>query len=97
MKKFSELGITNQRSFVGDKIYPEGHLGKEFIAEFYEIRPSNKKDGTECLYMQIKLEGIDYLLFSTSTVLIKTAKQMREEDFPITAKLIKVNRHYEFR
>lgn len=97
MKSFSELGVTTKKSFVGNKIYIESILEKDIIIEFFDIRPSRKNDGTECLYMQIKIDAVDHVVFSSSKFLMDSLKQIQENDFPIKARIIKINRHYEFR
>jgi len=97
MKDFAEFGITVKKSFVGTKIYIESILEKAIIIEFFDIRPSRKNDGSECLYMQIRLEGVDHVVFSSSTFLMDTLRKLEETDFPFQAKIIRVNRHFEFR
>ncbi len=97
MKSFSDFGIVSKKSFVGDKIYIEKILDQEIIIEFYEIRPSKKANGGDCLYMQIKLAGVDHVVFSSSMFLMNPLKQIKDSDFPFTAKIVKVNQHYEFR
>lgn len=97
MKSFSDFGITSKKSFVGNKIYIEDLLQKEIIIEFFEIRPSRKNDGSECLYMQIKLAGEDRVVFSSSTFLMNPLKQLSDTDFPFKATIVKINRHYEFK
>ncbi len=97
MKSFSDFGITMKKSFVGDKIYIEKILDQELIIEFFEIRPSKKTNGGDCLYMQIKLGGVDHVVFSSSSFLMNPLKQLQDSDFPFKAKIVKINQHYEFR
>ena len=96
MKNFSELGIKPKRSFVGDKIPVESLLDKEIIVEFFEIKPSKKVMDGDCLHMQIKLDGHDRLVFTSSTFLMDTLKQLSAEDFPFKVKIKRVNKHFEF-
>lgn len=97
MKDFAELGISAKRRFTGNKIYIETILDKALIIEFFEVRPSKKNDNTDCLYMQIKLDGVEHVVFSSSVFLMQTLRQLQPEDFPFSAKIAKINRHYEFR
>jgi len=97
MKDFSEFDIAVKKSFVGTKIYIDSILDKPIVIEFYDIRPSKKPDGSECLYMQIKLEGVDHVVFSSSTFLMEPLRKLTDVDFPFSAKIIRVNRHFEFR
>lgn len=97
MKSFSDFGIVAKKCFVGNKIYIENILGKEMIIEFFEIRPSKKTNGGDCLYMQIKLDDVDHVVFSSSTFLMIPLKQLKDDDFPFKATIVKINQHYEFR
>ena len=97
MKQFSELGIVSKKSFVGNKLYIVDILDKEIVVEFFTIGPSKKNDGTDCLSLQIKLNCVDHVVFSSSTFLMNQIKQLKDDDFPFTAKIIKVNRHFEFK
>lgn len=97
MKDFSEFDIAVKKSFVGNKIYIESILDKPIVIVFYDIRPSKKNDGSECLYMQIKLDGVDHVVFSSSTFLMEPLKKLNAADFPFQAKIIRVNRHFEFK
>lgn len=97
MKSFSDFGIVSKKSFIGNKIYIENILDKEIIIDFYEIRPSKKPDGGDCLYMQIRLDGADHVVFSSSVFLMNPLKQLKETDFPFKVRIIKINRHYEFK
>lgn len=97
MKDFAEFDIAAKKSFVGNKIYIESILEKPVVIEFFDIRPSKKNDGTECLYMQIKHDGVDHVVFSSSTFLMEPLRRLSATDFPFSAKIVRVNRHFEFR
>lgn len=97
MKKFSELGIKSKRSFVGDKIPVESILDKEIIVEFFEIKPSKKVMDGDCLHLQIKHEGKDRVVFTSSTFLMDPLKQLSVDDFPFKATIHRVNKHFEFK
>ncbi len=96
MKQFSQLGTVKKRSFVGEHIIIDNVLDKEIIVEFFDIRPSKKNDGSNCLYMQIILNGVHHVIFTGGTFLMDDIKQIKEGDFPFTTKIVKVNRHFEF-
>jgi len=96
MRKFSELGVVAKRSFVGDSISIEEILDKEIIVEFFEIKPSKKVIDQDCLYIQIKFEGKDRVIFTSSTFLMAPLRQLKDEDFPFKAKIKRVNKHFEF-
>jgi len=97
IKSFSDFGITMKKSFVGTKKYIEDILDQEIIVEFYEIRPSTKNDGTNCLYLQIKLQGNSHVIFSSSSYLMDTLRINDQIVFPFKTHIAKINRHYEFK
>ena len=98
IKNFSDFGITIKTSFEGPKLYPEDLLDQEIIVHYYEIRPSKKDRGeSDCLYVQITLNNEKRLLWSSSSYLMEALGNVPESGFPFKAKIIKINRHYEFR
>lgn len=97
IKSFSDFNIEVKRSFEGGKLYPEDLLEQPVIFHFYEVRPSKKNDGTDCLYAQITLDNSKRLLLSSSTFLIDAIGRIPDNGFPFRAKIVKVNRHFEFR
>lgn len=96
-KNFSDFNIITKRSFEGAKLYPEDLLSEPIIVHYYEVRPSKKNDGTECLYAQITLNNEKRLLWSSSVFLIDAIRKIPDNGFPFGSKIIKVNRHFEFR
>ena len=97
MIKFSELGITTKKSFVGDSILIEETLGKEIVVEDFKFEPSIKTKGTECMHLQVNVEGKQRVIFTGSTVLIDQAKKVKEDQKPFSTTIVKVNRHFEFK
>lgn len=97
IKNFSEFGITTKRSFEGHKIYAEDLLEQEIIVHFFEIRPSRKNDGSECLFAQITFCNEKRLFLSGSRFLMEDLKRIPDNGFPFKVKIIRVNRHFEFR
>jgi hypothetical protein len=97
MKQFSEFAIETKVSFEGPSITIEEVLEKEIIVDHIKIGPSIKKPGTECLTMQITFEGTKHVIFSGSLFLMHPLRSMGHGDFPFMAKIIRVNKHFEFR
>ncbi len=98
MKQFKDLGVTTiVQSFIGDKIKIERILNREITVYDYKIEDSkfNKGNG-KCLYMQIGIGEIKYVVFSGSTVLMGTIQKITKEDFPFQTTIIKSNDHFEF-
>ncbi len=97
INNFSDFNIVTKISFEGAKLYPDDLLEEPLIIHHYEVRPSKKNNGTECLYTQITFKNEKRLLWSSSTFLIDTMRKIPDSGFPFTAQIIKVNRHFEFR
>ncbi|HAQ19602.1 MAG TPA: hypothetical protein DCR40_10285 [Prolixibacteraceae bacterium] len=100
MKSFSELGVTTNRRFVGDKIKIEKIEGAEIIVLDYEVRasklskendPNWKGERKECLYLQIEVGGQKRVLWGSYMYLIDQISQVKPEDLPFKATI--VNEH----
>lgn len=95
MKKFSDLGIKNEiNHFYGDKIKINKIVNKEIIVQDYKIQKS-KFDG-DYLQMQIKMNNVVYVVFTGSSVLIKTIQLIDKEKFPFITTIINDSDHFEF-
>src|SRR3546814_3215118 len=99
MKKFSELGIQpSRRAMVGDKITIFNILNEEIMVCGYRIEDSkfSKNKSGKCLHMQIKLEGVDRVVFTGSDVLIDMIQQVAQADLPFTTIIRQNGKHFEF-
>lgn len=97
MKRFSELGIDKERSFVGTKLSVDDILNTEIAVEDYRIEDSTKKPGTKYLQLQIKIDQKQHVVFTGSGVLMNQIEKASElQGIPFLATIIKVNKHYEF-
>lgn len=97
IKNFSDFGIKTKMSFEGPKLYPPDILDRVITVHYYEIRLSKNNDGTYCLHAQIEMDGVKHLMFSSSTFLMDDIKKVPSDGFPFKVKIVKVNRHFEFR
>jgi hypothetical protein len=98
MKSFKELNVKSlEKGLIGDKIKIDRILNKEIIVEDYKITVSkyNEKGVNQCLNLQFKMNNLDYILFTGSKSLIYQLDQIKDEDFPFTAIIIKENNRYE--
>lgn len=94
-QKFSDLGIktvTNQ--YIGDKIKIQRILNKEITVFRYTVSPSKIKG--DYAQIQIELNGTKHVIFTGSTVLIQTLKQIPESAFPFTTIIVQEQEHFEF-
>lgn len=98
MKQFKELGIIpTLQNFVGDKIKMERILNRQITVHDFKIEDSKYEKGNgKCLYMQISIGEIKYVVFSGSSVLMSTIQQIGKEDFPFQTTIVKSNDHFEF-
>lgn len=93
--KFSDLGIKpNISHFTGDKIKISKVLNREITILDFSIKPSNYKG--DFLQLQIELEGVKYVIFTGSTVLIDLISKVPKSSFPLDTTIIEENEHYEF-
>lgn len=98
-KKFSDFGIKPVlKGMVGDKIKIGKILNKEI--EVVDFRIDDSKYGTggsKCLCIQIKLDGVDRIVFTGSKVLMETIEQIpKSTGFPFTTTIVEENERYEF-
>lgn len=100
VKEFSELEITIDRRFSGDRIRIEKIEGDEIIILDYEIReskiskendPTWKGERKDCLYLQIEMNGQKRVLWGSYRFMIDQIKQVSKEDLPFKTKI--VNEH----
>lgn len=97
MKSWKDLNIKPaSMSLIGESISLEKLLDTNIILLDYIIKPSTKKTGTNCLYLQIEHDDQKRVVFTGSEFLIDLARMIDRKDLPIQTKIVKVNRHYEF-
>lgn len=97
MRKFSDFGI-NTGLFSGEKIKVEDVLNLELEVHKFQIKDSkHPKPGFEkCLHLQVKVNGKDRVLFTSSTVLISQINQVPADGFPFQARIVKNGKSYQF-
>lgn len=96
MKKFSDFA-TESTAITGDKIKIEEILEKEIEVVGYKITESKyqKNNGDKVLTLQFKLDGMDKILFTGSSVLMEQVEKYKDE-LPFIATIIKINKFYTF-
>jgi hypothetical protein len=100
MKQFKDFGITaDVKAFVGDKIKIERILNREIIVHEFKIEISKfqEKGNGKCLYLQIEINEIMYVIFTGSGVLMNMLERTPRDSFPFTATIIKQNDHFELK
>lgn len=97
MKSFKEMGVKiSSRAFVGDKFKIDRLLNREIAVLHYKIEDSKKKEGTKCLYLQVKMGDQTGVLFTGASALMEAIRQISQENFPFTTTIVKENDRYEF-
>lgn len=99
MRKFSELGIVNNcQPFTGEKIKMAKILNKEIVIHNFRIEDSKypKNKSGKCLYLQIELDQVKYVVFTGSDVLINTIKEVQPDQLPFSSTIIQEGECYLF-
>lgn len=98
MNNFKDFDIKPKpKGFVGDKIKIAMLFNTQINVLDYTISPSNKKENTDCLKIQLEKDGVKRVLFTSSTNLMEQIKQVPKEKFPFTTKIvIGENDSYQF-
>ena len=93
MQKFSEF--ADEHPMAGKKIPLAEVLNREIVVKAYRIGPSKKNPGTNCLTLEIEMEGEERVIFTGSTVLAQQAEKYKEH-FPFVATIKKIDNFYTF-
>ena len=94
---FKDLKLEEEETgFIGDKLSMKRIFNKEIWVHAFKIMPSTKKDGTKCLWMQISMNDIKYVVFTGSGILQSQIQKIATEAFPIITTIIDDNGKYRF-
>lgn len=100
MNQFSQFNIkAPERGFEGDKIKISKVLNRKIIVHRFKLEDSKifKKSGDEkCLHLEISVEDKKHVLFTGSTGLIDSIKQVPNNGFPFATTIIEENDKYLF-
>ena len=97
IKNFKDFGIkTETKTFVGEKIKMPKVLNKEIIVHDSKMEASKLKDVEKCLYLQIEIDGVKRVIFTSSKYLIQAIEKMTSENFPFKTTIIESDERYEF-
>lgn len=95
-KKFKELGIpVPSEGFIGEKISMSRILNRPVVVHKYKIEDSKHNKG-KCLYLQLTVDDVRRLLFTSSGVLIDQILKAKTEDFPFITTIVEENDRYIF-
>lgn len=95
IKSFKELGISTPepRSFIGEKIPVKKVIGKQIIIHDFKVVPSNYSGNR--LDLQISLNDDKRVIFTSSSYLSETMKQIPKDAFPFTTIIIEENDRFK--
>ena len=97
MHNFKDFGISPKiTTFVGEKIAVQKLFNLPIIVLDYKISPSNQKEGTKCLTLQIEKGGEKRIVFTGSTYLMDMIERIPKNGFPFKTTIKGDNEYYEF-
>lgn len=99
MNSFKDFGIkAPMPAYAGDQIKINKILNKQIIIHRYRIEESKFKDkgNGKRLDMQIEMNDILYIVWTSSVVLQETIKQIPAANFPFTTTIVLENERFEF-
>lgn len=94
MKKFSDFA-EKDNMLTGDKIKINLVLNKEIEILGYSLTDSKYKEKEKCLKIQFKLDDVERVLFTGSSVLIKQCEQYKDE-MPFITTIKQIDKYYTF-
>ena len=92
----AELGIKIERPFEGDNIKIDQIVDRTIDVLDFEVRPSEKKPGTDYLKMQIRFEGRKRFVGGGYQFLCDFLKKVDKKFLPLTDCIIRNKRGYYF-
>jgi hypothetical protein len=96
MKQFKDFNIkTEPSTFIGDKIKISKILNREIVVHNFKLDNSKFNTG-KCLCLQIELNTSKHIIFTGSSVLAESIKQVPAEGFPFKTVIVQENEMYQF-
>jgi len=93
--RWGEFADPTEGPMPGKKISQGEYLNKELIALQFKVIPSKKREESECLCLQVKMNDELRVIFTGSGVLLKQCRQYAEQ-MPFVGKIIKVDKYLTF-
>lgn len=96
-KSFKDFNIkAKTKGFSGPKIEITDVINQPILIEDYKIEPSKHKQGQQCLYLQIRFQEKQRVIFIGSKILIEMIEQVPRSEFPFTTTILFKDKRYEF-
>lgn len=94
--RFSHFA-REQLPMPGVKKYLNDILNREIFVTDFKITKSKRKEGTECMQFQFKLDNQVCVAFTGSAVLMDQMQSARENDkIPFVGTIVKIDKYYSF-
>lgn len=91
MRKFSDLNVTLDRRFVGQRIRINTVLDANIVIHDFDFRKSKvcKEDGKDvCLYLDIEINKERRLIWGNYPYMIKQLEQVDRSNLPFECKIV---------
>ncbi len=96
LKQFKDFGIIPPPAILqGKKIPIEEVLNLQIVVYSFDIKPSKYRG--QCLYLQISIEDIKRVVFTTGKALIHDIQKVPVDGFPFQTTVIKVDKRFLFK
>lgn len=95
MRKLTDLGITIERRFEGERIAIDSVLDKRIVILDFELRQSTKKENSTFVMMQVGFEGKKRFIKGGYRFIADTLRAVNPEDLPLET-VIHNNKGYYF-
>jgi len=100
MNRFDQFNIKqNTKGFDGDKIKMSKILNREIVVHDFKLEDSKvfKEKGTcKCLHLQISINDVKHVVFTSASNLIDAIQQVPEDGFPFETKIVEDNERFKF-
>lgn len=94
IQKFSDFSEENQ-NLVGEKLPIRKIFDKEVIVKAYRVMDSKAVPGKSCAQIQVDMDGKDYVVFTTSTVILRQLNQYADK-MPFSTTVCCMGRYHTF-
>ncbi|MDP1816718.1 MAG: hypothetical protein Q8K92_19855 [Leadbetterella sp.] len=96
MKQFKDFNIKSESpTFIGDKIKITKILNREIVVHSFKLENSKFNEG-KCLCLQVELNTTKHVIFTGSSKLAESIKQVPAEGFPFKTVITQENEMYQF-
>jgi len=100
MRKFSSFDVKPvTKIFEGDKIRMAKILNREIVVHDFKLEPSkcfSDRGNGKCLYLQISINSIKHIVFTSAGGLIEVIQQIPTDGFPFETTIVQEGERFLF-